>query len=104
MRTIVTAYGDGMFSRYHDAPYSLVPMLRHYSVLDKGTTTICRERDGLTLPADDPYWQRGIPTLHWNCRSIVMEAPKGAKASDWRPVTPPQAGFGYPHFVEATAA
>lgn len=88
---VVSAYGAGMAEAYDDAD---VEMLRHHSVLDAGTTEICNEREGLTLPRTDPYWQWNWPSLHFGCRSIVLPAPHGAEASDWRPTTPPSPGFG----------
>jgi hypothetical protein len=69
--------------------------LRHLSVLDSGTTEICRERDGLQLPISDPYWRSGgVPSLHWRCRSVLEPLFHDFEPSQWRPVTQPMPGFG----------
>lgn len=68
---------------------------RHVSVIDAGTTEICRERDGLTLPADDPYWRDNWCPLHYGCRSIVLPLFGGdVKISEAYPEHPPALGFG----------
>jgi SPP1 gp7 family putative phage head morphogenesis protein len=68
--------------------------LRHVSVIDDGTTKICTDRDGLALPVLDTYWLLNYPSLHWRCRSTVVPIVGRFKASNWRPRTPPDVGFG----------
>lgn len=48
------------------------PYLRFDAVEDSRTSTICEELDGKILPADDPFWNRHTPPLHFNCRSILV--------------------------------
>lgn len=68
--------------------------LRHISVIDDRTTKICTDRDTLALPVLDPYWLLNWPSLHWRCRSTVVPIVGRFKASNWRPKTPPDVGFG----------
>lgn len=92
-RAVVGAHNNGIFAAggYLDAK---ILGLTHISVLDDRTTEICRERNGLTLPIRDEYWTWNMPPLHWGCRSIVMPVTAEFSPSDWRPTTPPAAGFG----------
>lgn len=91
-RAIVTASNTGMI----DAAGSTdaITALRHISVLDDGTTDICRQRHRLTLPIDHPYWQFNVPALHFRCRSVIVPALGRAEYSDKLPTIPPAPGFG----------
>lgn len=91
---IVGAYNGGLY--FAGLASALVTGLSHRSVIDKATTTICLQRDGLILPLTDPYWQRGICPLHWGCRSINLPVTGDFTPSEWRPSEPPAEGFGYP--------
>ena len=72
---------------------------KHASVIDDGTTDICRERDGLTLPPEDPYWRTNWPGLHWGCRSIAFPLfGESIQASTRLPTIPPAPGFGLAPF------
>lgn len=71
-----------------------VTALTHISVLDTATTEICTERSGLTLPVGHPYWQWGVPPLHWGCRSIVIPRFSPQAYSQSLPAAPPAPGFG----------
>ena len=42
------------------------------SVLDARTTDTCQAADGLMLRKDDPRTIKLTPSLHWNCRSVVI--------------------------------
>lgn len=68
--------------------------LAHHTVVDEKTTQICLNRDGLILPATDPYWLFNIPPLHEFCRSIVSIVLGDYDHSTWRPTIPPKPGFG----------
>jgi SPP1 gp7 family putative phage head morphogenesis protein len=48
------------------------PYLRFDAVGDSRTSEICEELDGKILPADDPFWKKHTPPLHFNCRSILV--------------------------------
>lgn len=65
---------------------------------------ICDELDGTVLPADDPFWLKHTPPLHFSCRSILTplsdeeaddEGIDEAPAEDDE-VTTPDEGFGVP--------
>lgn len=76
--------------------------LRHVSVLDDATTEICNERAFLQLRVDDPYWLSNFPSLHWNCRSIIVPLTGRFAVSGTLPTIPPLPGFGrMPDFVRA---
>lgn len=94
-RQIVTASNAGLIGGAivrRDGPR--LEGFRHVSVIDDRTTKICTERDTLQLPARDPYWEFNWPSLHWHCRSVIAPIFVPFKASDWRPRTPPDMGFG----------
>lgn len=89
---IVTAYANGMMDQQQETGERA--KLKHHSILDSVTTTICKDRNGLVLYADDPYWRNGgLPPLHFSCRSVLLGT--ADDVSDWRPTVPPMAGFGY---------
>lgn len=92
-RIIVDGFGGGMKKAYADIGGKDL-ILRHYSILDNGTTDICEDRDMLTLYADDAYWDANTPQLHWGCRSVVLPAEPGAVLSNRYPTVPPSPGFG----------
>ena len=48
------------------------PFWRFIGVDDNRQTDICHARDGVTLPADDPWWDGNYPLLHFNCRSTIL--------------------------------
>lgn len=93
------AYSSGRWAQMsrpevrQDRPYWM-----YDAVLDARTTAICRERNGVVRPADDPWWQSNTPPLHFNCRSGVRpltEAEAQARGITERlPEEPPQKGFG----------
>jgi len=74
------------------------PYWMYDAVLDNRTTSICRERNGVVRPADDPWWERNTPPLHFNCRSGIRPlSPEQAQArgiSQRLPEESPQQGFG----------
>lgn len=66
------AFGRG---RYKQMTHPAVKRFRPYwlfdGVNDSRITPICKERDGIILPADDPWWLTNYPQLHHRCRSGV---------------------------------
>jgi hypothetical protein len=105
---VLKGHNDGMFSGYFNrAVASRIVGFRHVSVLDEATTSICDERDGLTLRRDNVYWLLNWPRLHFGCRSVVVPIFHGQpfEESDWLPTEPPMAGFGAaPAWVSRAAA
>lgn len=47
------------------------PYWKYVSVMDSGTTSICRSLNGKVLKSDDPQWSTIYPPNHFRCRSIV---------------------------------
>lgn len=48
------------------------PYLLFDAIDDHRTSEICHARDGVILPASDPYWLHNRPLLHHDCRSSVI--------------------------------
>lgn len=95
-RMVVDAHGAGMWSGWQRPELNeRLKGFVHKSVMTKTTTTICKERNGLALPKDDPYWLTGFPQLHWGCRSVVLACYTDREWSTVYPTTPPDPGFGY---------
>lgn len=69
------------------------------AVIDNATSTICRERNGVLLPADHPWWRFNYPPLHFECRSgarTLTRAQAEARGITEAPTPePPQEGFGH---------
>ena len=53
------------------------PLLEFDAVIDDRTSTICRPLDKVTLPVDDPFWDKYYPPNHFNCRSTVRQLRSG---------------------------
>ena len=96
---VQAAYSAGRWDQLQDpAVRRSHPYLMYDAVLDSRTTEICRARDGVVRPADDPWWKANWPPLHHNCRSGVRaltraEAERRGVARAL-PSVPPQEGFG----------
>lgn len=94
-RTIVSAHNAGIYAGTRTLPK--LWGFRHVSVLDEGTTACCRERAGLTLHKDHPYWHddNWVP-LHWSCRSLIRPVRIGERLTESTtlPTTPADPGFG----------
>ncbi len=69
------------------------------------TVLICKPRDGIILPADDPWWKTNSPLLHHGCRSgkisldehDAKEMGGRTKASNLASLPPPSKGWGKPN-------
>lgn len=48
------------------------PFVLFDGIGDWRQSPICKERDGIILPADDPWWAINSPLLHHGCRSGVI--------------------------------
>lgn len=93
-RAVVAAHSNGSFAAITTRQDLNVTGIEHISIIDEGTTDICRERHNLRLPVDDPYWVRNVPSLHWRCRSTLRPIFGDFTPSESLPLTPPMAGFG----------
>jgi len=56
---------------------NVLPILQFDATLDRRTTDVCRNLDGLTLPADDPTWNQYFLPLHWGERSVIRQRATG---------------------------
>lgn len=66
---IQTAYNAGrrlQLSRDPDVLY-----YEFVGIRDSRQTEICRRRTGVIRPANDPWWSRNTPPLHYGCRSTI---------------------------------
>jgi len=99
---IQTALNRGRYAQMaHPSVLRLRPFWMYDAVLDSRTSLICRERDQVVKPADDPYWQTGYPPLHHRCRGAVRTLRK--RQAEQKGITDtsdlssaPGAGFGAP--------
>lgn len=56
---------------------AVLNVLKYSAVLDERTSDICAPLDGITLPVDDPFWDKFMPLNHFNCRCTVEQLPDG---------------------------
>ncbi len=90
------AYGAGRYQAdQRPAVQSILWGYRYSTAGDDRVRPSHAELDGVTLPKDDPFWQRFWPPNGWNCRCIaepifdeqpIVEPPSGAH---------PDKGFGF---------
>jgi SPP1 gp7 family putative phage head morphogenesis protein len=101
---IMSSYNGGRHEMFSDpAVKAARPYLRFDGVGDSRQSEICEALDGKVLPADDPFWLKHTPPLHFNCRSVLTpldpEEAHGEGISDGPPDTggaAPDEGFGRP--------
>lgn len=55
----------------------IFPYLYYDAILDKGTTDMCRNFDGILLPVDHSFWDQYFPPNHFRCRSDVQQRDSG---------------------------
>ena len=72
------AYAWNEFEKDKD----VLPLLRYSAVLDENTSDICEPLDGITLPVDDPFWDKYMPPNHYNCRCLVEQLDEGNVTSE----------------------
>ena len=66
------AFSRGRYKQMtHPAVKRFRPFWLFDGVNDSRITPICKERDGVVLEADDPWWLTNYPPLHHRCRSGV---------------------------------
>lgn len=66
---MMTAYNAGRWTQIESN--DLVSYLVYSSVLDSGTTELCRKLDNVVKPKDDPFWESFYPPNHHKCRATV---------------------------------
>ena len=69
---ITAAYNAGRWAQIKRNK-DIIKYLRYIAIDDERTTPICRALNGTTLPADDPFWKKYTPPLHFNCYSEDTE-------------------------------
>ncbi|MBE8578722.1 phage minor head protein [Vibrio sp. OPT18] len=71
-------YRNNMMSAYNFGRWTqvehneLVEYLMYSSVLDDGTTELCKHLDKTVKPKGDSFWKKYYPPNHHKCRAIVM--------------------------------
>lgn len=53
-----------------------LPFLTYSAIIDSNTSEICKPLDGITLPADHPFWNKNAPLNHFNCRCVLIQKDK----------------------------
>ncbi|MCY9855805.1 phage minor head protein [Vibrio mediterranei] len=71
---MMTAYNTGRWSQI--AHNALVEYLIYSSVMDDGTTDLCRHLDNVIKPKGDAFWEKFYPPNHHKCRATVGVASK----------------------------
>lgn len=72
---MMAAYSAGRWAQveYND----LVEYLMYLSVMDSGTTELCRHLDKTVKPKGDPFWRKYWPPNHHLCRATVSPVGQG---------------------------
>lgn len=60
----------------------LFPYLAFDAVMDKHTSDLCGNLDGVIKPVDDAFWKKYYPPNHFNCRSTVRQVADGNITDD----------------------
>ncbi|MFA5436261.1 MAG: phage minor head protein [Candidatus Neomarinimicrobiota bacterium] len=69
---VQTAFVHGRVRQMREpAVAGLRPFFLFDAIIDGWQTDICDARDGVLLPADDPWWLTNTPPLHFNCRAGI---------------------------------
>lgn len=66
---MMAAYSAGRWSQVENN--DLVEYLIYLSVMDSGTTKLCRHLDRTVKPKGDPFWRKYWPPNHHKCRATV---------------------------------
>lgn len=68
---IQNAYNGGRWQQFERNKANR-PYLMFSAINDNRTTEICRKRNGIIRPVDDPFWKRNSPACHHRCRSTLI--------------------------------
>ncbi|MHC5059253.1 MAG: minor capsid protein, partial [Planctomycetota bacterium] len=100
VRTIVNTntaryFNDGRMTEYEAAGDFVIGYL-YAAVLDSVTTPFCRVHDGQRIGKTNPWFGRGFPPAHFNCRSqwIAIFRGEGDFVETWTNTPTPMVGFG----------
>ncbi|ODS05187.1 phage minor head protein [Vibrio scophthalmi] len=75
-------YRNNMMSAYNTGRWTqvehndVVEYLMYSSVLDDGTTELCKHLNNTVKPKGDSFWEKYYPPNHHKCRAIVMAIAK----------------------------
>lgn len=64
------SYNQGRYEQMKEVA-DVRPMWMYDAIMDSRTSPICRPRDHVIKPHDDPWWESNYPPLHHQCRSSV---------------------------------
>jgi SPP1 gp7 family putative phage head morphogenesis protein len=97
-QNVLDSYAAGRFQQQTDPDVIKArPYWLYDSVLDSGTTPLCRAYNGTLLPADDPWWIKRYPPNHFGCRggvrSLTKRQAETRGISEGGPETLPGRGF-----------
>ena len=71
---MMTAYNVGRWTQVEHN--DVIEYLMYSSVMDNGTTELCKHLDQMVKPKNDPFWRKYYPPNHHKCRAIVMAVSK----------------------------
>ena len=87
-------YRNAMNGAYASGGYDFAKengfYLRYFAVLDSQTRPSHGALDGITLPADDPFWNTHTPILGHNCRCTVKSVSPQFARSSKKSITAPK--------------
>lgn len=98
-----TAYNAGRWANFEQNKLA-VPFLMYSAINDGRTTDICRSRNGIIRPVDDPFWATNSPMMHHRCRSTLVALTRSQAEKRSAPMTglnqplpsdKPPVGWGY---------
>jgi len=98
-----TAYNGGRWAQF-ERNKATSPYLMYSAINDARTTDICRSRNGIIRPVDDPFWATSSPPGHHRCRSTLISltnsqaqarSPGGKGLNQPAPKEPMAEGWGY---------
>lgn len=96
---VMGAYNAGRMELINDPDVKEArPFWRFDGIGDSRQSEICEPLDGTVLAADDPFWAKHTPPLHFNCRSVItpLDPEEAAELgiSEKTPDTAAADGFG----------
>lgn len=71
---MMTAYNVGRWTQVEHN--EVIEYLMYSSVMDNGTTKLCRHLDQMVKPKNDTFWRKYYPPNHHKCRAIIMAISK----------------------------
>lgn len=70
---VFEALNEARYQEFTDpALGDFVEAFEFAAVMDSSTTEVCSHMDGKVFAKDSPEWDRYVPPLHFNCRSVLV--------------------------------